>query len=129
MGGRMAKSVLIVEDDPNMLVSLEFLMRNAGFAVRVAEDGEAALNAIKEAPPDLLLLDLMIPKRDGYEVCQIVRANPAWKDVRIVILTARSRAAEREKGVALGADDYITKPFANKDLIERVRAALNAATG
>ncbi len=125
----MTKNVLIVEDDPNMLVSLKFLMKGEGYAVRVAEDGEAALAAIQETPPDLILLDLMIPKRDGYEVCQTVRANQSWKDVRIIILTARSRDSEREKGVALGADDYITKPFANKDLIERVHAALNAASG
>ena len=91
----MTKNVLIVEDDPNMLVSLKFLMKGEGYGVRVAEDGEAALAAIEETAPDLILLDLMIPKRDGYEVCQTVRANPSWKDVRIIILTARSRDAER----------------------------------
>lgn len=114
-------SVLVVDDEPNIALSLEYLMKQQGFEVRVARDGEAALEALRQHVPDVMLLDVMLPKRDGYDVCQIVKGNPAWKHVRILMLTARGRAIEQEKGLALGADDYITKPFSTRDVIERVR--------
>lgn len=114
-------SVLVVDDEPNIALSLEYLMKQQGFDVRVARDGEAALAALRDRRPDVMLLDVMLPKCDGYEVCQIVRSNPAWNGVRIVMLTARGRAIEQEKGLALGADDYITKPFSTREVIERVR--------
>lgn len=120
----MARSVLLVDDEPNIVLSLEFLMRQAGYAVRVARDGDAALRAIEEEPPELVLLDVMMPKRDGFDVCQTVRANPAWKDVRIVLLTAKGRDIEREKGMALGADDYITKPFSTREVMQKLRQML-----
>ncbi len=120
----MSRKILVVDDEPNILISLEFLMRRAGFEVRSASDGEAALAAIQEDPPDLVLLDVMMPKKDGYEVCETVRANPAWSGVRIVMLTARGREIEREKGLALGADDYVTKPFATRELVDKVNALL-----
>jgi two-component system alkaline phosphatase synthesis response regulator PhoP len=117
-------SVLIVDDEPNILISLQFLMKKSGYEVRTAKDGEEALAEIVRAAPDLVLLDVMMPKIDGFSICQRIRANPAWKDVRIIMLTARGRDVEREKGLALGADDYITKPFATKDAIARVEAVL-----
>ena len=120
----MARSVLVVDDEPNIVLSLEFLMRQAGYDVRVARDGEAALKAIEDDPPELILLDVMMPKRDGFDVCQTVRANPAWKGVRIVLLTAKGRDIEREKGMALGADDYITKPFSTREVVQRVKQLL-----
>lgn len=120
----MARSVLLVDDEPNIVLSLEFLMRQAGYTVRVARDGDAALKAIEEEPPELVLLDVMMPKRDGFDVCQTVRANPAWKDVRIVLLTAKGRDIEREKGMALGADDYITKPFSTREVMQKLRQML-----
>jgi len=120
----MANSVLVVDDEPNIVLSLEFLMKQAGYDVRVARDGEAALRAIEEKVPDLILLDVMIPKRDGYDVCQAIRANPGWKDVRIIMLTAKGREVEREKGIALGADDYITKPFSTREVVDRVEQFL-----
>lgn len=120
----MAKSVLLVDDEPNIVLSLEFLMRQAGYAVRVARDGDAALKAIEEAAPELVLLDVMMPKRDGFDVCQTIRANPAWKNVRIVLLTAKGRDIEREKGMALGADDYITKPFSTREVMQKLRQML-----
>jgi DNA-binding response OmpR family regulator len=120
----MAHKILVVDDEPNIVLSLEFLMKRAGYEVRTASNGEEALQAIGEDVPDLVLLDVMMPKRDGYEVCQAVRANPQWRDVRIVMLTAKGRDVEREKGLALGADDYITKPFATQELLERVRQLL-----
>lgn len=125
----MPASVLVVDDEPNIVLSLEFLMRQAGFDVRTARDGDAALAAIAERPPDLVLLDLMIPGRDGYEICQVIRSDPACARTRIVMLTARSREVEREKGLALGADDYVTKPFSTRDLVERVRQLLAARDG
>jgi len=120
----MSKRVLVVDDEPNIRLSLEFLMRKAGYEVTGVEDGEAALEAFKDAAPDLVLLDVTLPKLNGYEVCEAVRANPEWKGVRILMLTARGREIEREKGLALGADDYVTKPFATKDVVERVQALL-----
>ncbi|EHQ52514.1 MULTISPECIES: response regulator transcription factor [Ectothiorhodospira] len=116
------QSVLVVDDEPNIVLSLEFLMKEAGFDVRVARDGESALEAVRQAPPHVILLDVMLPKRDGYDVCQTIRANPAWKDVRILMLTAKGRQIEKEKGLAMGADDYITKPFSTREVVERVRA-------
>jgi DNA-binding response OmpR family regulator len=120
----MSRSILVVDDEPNIVLSLEFLMRQVGYEVRVARDGEAALAAIAENPPDLVLLDVMMPKRDGYDVCQTIRANSAWKNVKIIMLTAKGRDIEREKGLALGADDYITKPFSTRDVVERVRQSI-----
>ena len=94
----MSHSVLVVDDEPNIVMSLEFLMEQAGFEVRVAADGEAALKAMEDKVPDLVLLDVMMPKRDGYDLCQMIRAKPEWKDVRIIMLTAKGREVEREKG-------------------------------
>ena len=125
----MPHSVLVVDDEPNIVLSLEFLMEQAGFEVRVARDGEAALEAMALSVPDLVLLDVMLPKRDGYDLCQIIRGNPDWQQVRIIMLTAKGRDIERDKGIALGADDYITKPFSTRELIERVRKCLGEAKG
>jgi DNA-binding response OmpR family regulator len=116
--------VLIVDDEPNILLSLQFLMKKTGYEVRTAKDGEEALAEILRAAPDLVLLDVMMPKIDGFSICARIRANPEWNDVRIIMLTARGRDVEREKGLALGADDYITKPFSTKDAIARVEAVL-----
>jgi DNA-binding response OmpR family regulator len=120
----MKPSVLLVDDEPNIVLSLEFLMKQAGYDVRIARDGDAALAAVEDRAPDLILLDVMTPGRDGYEICQTIRANPAWRTVKIVMLTAKSREVEREKGLALGADDYITKPFSTRELVDRVKRLL-----
>lgn len=120
----MTKSILLVDDEPNILLSLEFLMRKAGYEVRTAHDGEAALQAVEQTLPDLILLDVNMPKRDGFDVCQVIRANPLWKGVRIIMLTAKGRDVEREKGLSLGADGYITKPFATQDVVDRVSTLL-----
>jgi DNA-binding response OmpR family regulator len=121
----MPKRVLVVEDEPNIILSLEFLVKEAGYDVRVARDGEEALKAVAEDHPDVVILDVMIPKRDGYDVCQTIRANPAWKGMRIIMLTARGREAEREKGLALGADDYIIKPFSTRELTTKLKQILD----
>ena len=120
----MRPSVLVVDDEPNIVVSLEFLMKEAGYDVRIAHNGDEALRAIEERAPDVVLLDVMMPKRNGYDLCQTIRANPDWEDVRIIMLTAKGRDVEREKGLALGADDYITKPFSTREVMERVKRDL-----
>jgi two-component system, OmpR family, alkaline phosphatase synthesis response regulator PhoP len=121
------QSVLIVDDEPNILLSLQFLMKKSGYEVRTSKDGEEALAEIARAAPDLVLLDVMMPRIDGFSVCKTIRDNPEWKEVRIIMLTARGRDVEREKGLALGADDYITKPFSTADAIARVEAVLGRA--
>lgn len=120
----MTKRILIVDDEPNIVVSLEFLMKREGFEVAVAGDGEAALREVEAKKPDLMLLDIMLPKKNGFEVCQTIRANPKWQAVKIVMLTAKGRDTEVAKGTALGADAYMTKPFSTKDLIAQVRQLL-----
>jgi DNA-binding response OmpR family regulator len=118
----MAKYVLIVDDEPNIVLSLEFLMKKEGYEVRSAGNGEEALVSIAEKTPDLILLDVMMPRKDGYELCQELRANKSWKKIKIIMLTAKGRDVEREKGLALGADDYITKPFAIQEVVEKVKS-------
>ncbi|HKK23909.1 MAG TPA: response regulator [Pseudohaliea sp.] len=120
----MAKRILIADDEPNIVLSLEFLMRRAGYQVEKVGDGDAALEAVRQAPPDLVLLDVMMPRRDGFEVCQEIRRDPALAGVRIAMLTAKGREVEREKGLALGADSYITKPFATQEVLDTVRRLL-----
>ncbi len=122
----MTRTILVVDDEPNIVLSLEFIMKQAGFEVRVARDGNEAIEAFEASIPDLVLLDVMMPNRDGYDVCQTIRANPAWQDVHIIMLTAKGRDIEREKGMALGADDYITKPFSTRQVIARVEQFFEA---
>jgi len=107
----------------SLSLSLEFLLKQAGFRVRTASNGEAALAAIAQEPPDLVLLDVMIPGR--YGVCQEIRSNPGWRDMRIIMLTAKGGDIQREKGLSLGADEYVTKPFSTRELVERVRRMLD----
>lgn len=123
----MTKKILIVDDEPNIVLSLEFLMQKAGFEVAVAADGDEALAQIDQFAPDLVLLDVMMPKKSGYEVCEILRADPTRAGLKIVMLTAKGRDTEVAKGLALGADAYVTKPFSTKDLVAQVTALLAAA--
>jgi len=117
----MTHSVLVVEDETNILDSLSFLMKRAGFEVLVARDGESAMRMMRSRAPDIVLLDVMLPRRDGYEVCREIRARPEWRDVRILMLSAKGRDLDRRKGLDLGADDYITKPFSTREIVRRVR--------
>jgi DNA-binding response OmpR family regulator len=120
----MVKRVLVVDDEPNIVMSLRFLIEREGFEVEVAPTGEAALKALDRDPADLVLLDVMMPELDGFEVCQRIRNNPAWSATRIIMLTAKGRDVERDKGLALGADDYVTKPFSTRELVVRVKQML-----
>ena len=122
----MASKVLIVDDEPNIVLSLEFLMKQQGYETRVARDGEEALAEVERFRPDLILLDVMLPRRDGFEVCQRLRAD-GWSDLKILMLTAKGRDVEIEKGLALGADGYVTKPFSTAELVARVADMLEGA--
>ena len=120
----MSRSILIADDEPNILISLEYLMKREGYTVSVARDGDEAIAAILRDRPALVLLDVMMPKKSGFEVCQEVRANDAVKDTLILMLTAKGRETDVAKGLGHGADAYITKPFATKELVRKVRAML-----
>ncbi len=123
----MSKKILIVDDEPNIVISLEFLIKKEGFTVAVAADGEEALAKVTEFSPDLILLDVMMPKKSGFEVCEALRADPQQSGLKIIMLTAKGRDTEMAKGLALGADAYMTKPFSTKDLIARIREVLALA--
>jgi len=118
------KRVLIAEDEPNIVTSLEFLMGETGYEFQTAVNGEDALRAAAEFRPDLMLLDVMLPLKSGFEVCQTVRGNPALRTIKIIMLTAKGRETEVAKGLALGADAYITKPFATRELLDTVKRLL-----
>jgi DNA-binding response OmpR family regulator len=117
----------VVDDEPNIVMSLQFLMTRAGFDVEVAHNGREAIEALDREPPDLLLLDVMMPEFDGYVVCERIRQDRRWDRTRIVMLTARGREAERARGLALGADQYVTKPFSTRVLVEQVKSLLGVA--
>jgi DNA-binding response OmpR family regulator len=122
----MSCKILIADDEPNILISLEYLMKREGYAVSVARDGAEALETLRRERPTLVLLDVMMPRRTGFEVCQEVRADDDLKDTLILMLTAKGRDTDVAKGLALGADDYITKPFSTKELVQKVRELLAA---
>lgn len=123
----MPKKVLIVDDEQNIVISLEFLMKREGYEVLVAADGEAALAKALDQKPDLILLDVMMPKKNGFEVCQQIRATPELQDTKVIMLTAKGRDTEVAKGMALGADAYMTKPFSTKELVAQVKTMLGDA--
>jgi two-component system, OmpR family, alkaline phosphatase synthesis response regulator PhoP len=120
----MAPRILIVDDEPNIVISLEYLLKREGWDTSVAADGEAALAALEGTPPDLVVLDVMLPRLNGFEVCRRIRADPRFRALRILMLTAKGRDIEMEKGLGLGADAYVTKPFSTKDLVARIHALL-----
>ena len=120
----MSSKILIADDEQNIVISLEFLMKREGFQVTVANDGEEALARIREGAPDLVLLDVMMPRKTGFEVCQAVKSDPALQSVKILMLTAKGRDTEVAKGLAIGADAYVTKPFSTKDLVAKVKSML-----
>jgi len=121
----MPKEILIVDDEPSIVVPIQFLMEQQGYSVLVAENGEDALDVIYKYKPDLILLDIMLPRIDGYEVCEIVRLNPDYRDTKIIFLTAKGREVEIAKGLALGANAYIVKPFSNTELVAKVKELLD----
>ena len=123
----MSKKVLIADDEPNIVAAVEFLLRRNGYDVHVARNGDEALKLVEAHGPDLVLLDVMMPVRSGYEVCKRIRDNDAWRHIKIIMLSAKGRDAEVTKGLALGADDYVTKPFSTRDLLHRIGRLLGNA--
>ena len=123
----MTHKLLVADDEPNIVISLEYLMKREGYDVLVATDGNQALETIRREQPALVLLDVMMPGKTGFEVCQAVRADPALDGVRILMLTAKGRETDVGKGLALGANAYMTKPFSTRELVQKVAELLEAA--
>jgi len=118
------KKILAVDDEPNILLSLEFILEEEGYDVHTARDGDEALEVARAVRPDLILLDVAMPRRDGYEVCRVLRETPDLQDVKVVMLTAKGQPLEKKKGAEVGADLYVTKPFGAAELLEKIRAVL-----
>lgn len=113
--------VLIVDDEPNIILSLDFLIRKAGYTLFIARNGTEALETVRTHLPDIVLLDIMMPDVDGLEVCRIIKSDPALQHIRIVFLSAKSKTEDIKQGLALGAEDYVTKPFSTKMLVEKIK--------
>jgi len=124
--GHVSKKILIVDDEPNIVTALEFLLQRSGYEVLLAQDGEAALKQVEQHLPDMVLLDVMMPLKSGYEVCQRMRARADWQHIKIIMLSAKGRGAEVKKGLSLGADFYVTKPFSNEDLVAKIGELLGS---
>lgn len=120
----MSPKILVADDEPNIVISLEYLLKREGYNVVIARDGQEAVDAILREQPDLVLLDVMMPKKTGFEVCQEVRSLDAVQSTKILMLTAKGRDTDVAKGVALGADGYMTKPFATRELVQKVAEML-----
>ena len=118
------KKILVVDDEPHILRSLTFVLKKEGYDVSSATNGEEALAKIRESKPSLMFLDVMMPKKNGYEVCQEVKGDPSLSGICIIMLTAKGQEADREKGLSLGADEFVTKPFSPMKVVERVREIL-----
>lgn len=119
------KNILIVDDELSILVPIKFLLEKNDYDVDLAQSGRDALDKIAQSKPDLILLDIMLPDLDGYEIFQMIRENPQWDDIKVIYLTAKNRDVDIAKGLNLGVDAYVTKPFSNAELIEQVRFLLN----
>ena len=120
----MSKKILIADDEPNIVAALEFLLRRNGYEVHVARDGEEALKLVEACDPDLVLLDVMMPQKSGYEVCMRMRERPDWRHIKIIMLSAKGRDMEVNKGLSMGADVYVTKPFSTRELMGKIRELL-----
>jgi DNA-binding response OmpR family regulator len=118
------KTVLLVEDEDNIALALTHLIGRAGYRLRRESAGNAALDALREERPDLVVLDVMLPERSGYEICEIIRRDPDLAGIKVLMITAGGGDVERRKGLAVGADAFMTKPFASADLTARINALL-----
>jgi len=120
----MGKKILIADDEPNIVAALQFLLQQGGYETQVAHNGEDALKLVEACLPDLVLLDVMMPIRSGYEVCTRIRERADWRHIKVVMLSAKGREAEVNKGLAMGADLFVTKPFSTRDLMAKIRGLL-----
>jgi DNA-binding response OmpR family regulator len=117
--------ILIADDEPNIVAAIEFLLQQSGYEVHVAQDGEEALKLVEACIPDLVLLDVMMPKKSGYEVCTRIRERADWRHIKVVMLSAKGREAEVNKGLSMGADLYVTKPFSTRELVAKIKDLLD----
>ena len=120
----MSKKILIADDEPNIVAAVEFLLRRNGYEVHVARDGEEALKLVEACHPDLVLLDVMMPQKSGYEVSLRMRERPDWRHIKIIMLSAKGRDTEVSKGLSMGADVYVTKPFSTRELMGKIKDLL-----
>jgi two-component system alkaline phosphatase synthesis response regulator PhoP len=120
----VSKKILIADDEPSIVAAVEFLLQRRGYEVYVARDGDEALRLVEACNPDLVLLDVMMPQKSGYEVCTRIRARPDLQHIKIIMLSAKGRDAEVSKGLALGADVYVTKPFSTRELMAKIHGLL-----
>jgi DNA-binding response OmpR family regulator len=119
------KKILIVDDEPNIVMSLEYLLRRKGFDVLIARNGTEALQSVKTHNPDLVLLDIMMPDVDGYEICDHIKSTTALAHIKVIFLSAKSKKSDIERGLELGADQYMIKPFSNKELVQNINSLLS----
>jgi two-component system alkaline phosphatase synthesis response regulator PhoP len=120
----LSKKILIADDEPNIVAALEFLLQRNGYEVHVARNGQEALKLVEDCNPDLVLLDVMMPVRSGYEVCTRIRERADWRHIKIIMLSAKGRDAEVNKGLSIGADLYVTKPFSTRELMDKIKDLL-----
>ncbi|RLC94711.1 MAG: two-component system response regulator [Chloroflexi bacterium] len=118
------RTILLVDDDPHVIRSLTFMLNKEGYETVVATDGEDAMEKLRQLKPRVMFLDVMMPKKNGYEVVRELRSDPDLGDVHVVLLTAKGQEADREKGLSLGADEFVTKPFSPRSILDKVRALL-----
>jgi DNA-binding response OmpR family regulator len=121
----VSKKILIADDEPNIVAAIEFLLQQSGYQVRVARNGDEALELVEAFMPDLVLLDVMMPKKSGYEVCTRIRGRAEWRHIKVVMLSAKGREAEVNKGLSMGADLYVTKPFSTRELMAQIKGLLD----
>lgn len=121
MSGKLEKKILIVDDDPSIVLSLEFLMVKNGFQVFIARNGNEAIEIIKAQVPHIIILDIMMPDVDGYDVCRFIRQNDDWEGIKVVLISAKSKKEDIDKGLSLGASKYLTKPFSTRELLKTVQ--------
>jgi len=120
----MGKKILAVDDEPNILMSLEFILEMEGYEVHTARDGEEALEVAERVRPDLILLDVNMPRKDGYETCRIIREREDMTGTKVIMLTAKGQTLEKKKGLEVGADEYVTKPCSAEDLLDKIRTMI-----
>jgi DNA-binding response OmpR family regulator len=121
----LSTKILIADDEPNIVTALEFLLQRNGYEVHIARNGEEALKLVEDCNPDLVLLDVMMPVRSGYEVCTRIRERADWRHIKIIMLSAKGRDAEVNKGLSIGADLYVTKPFSTRELMGKIKELLD----
>ncbi len=123
----MSKRILIADDEPSIVAALEYLLQQGGYEVLIARNGDDALGLIEQRIPDLVLLDVMMPRKSGYEICSRIRQQAEWRHIKVIMLSARGRDAEVNKGLAIGADLYVTKPFSTRELMAKINGLLGRA--